>query len=106
MTGKHFPLFVFLMALGSACNNGLAAEPVLDLRTPRPDATLRPFALMRMDDRPAWMQSVDTVARQGLTFVCLRHGQQASLVFGAHPNGYVGVFTTPPGDGKRRRPGC
>ncbi len=106
MNGKHFPLFVFLMTLGSACNDGLAAEPVLDLRTPPPDATGRPLAGMRIDDRPAWMQRVDTVARHGLTFVCLRHGQQSSLVLGAHPNGYLGVFTALPGGGKRGRSGC
>jgi hypothetical protein len=106
MNGKHFPLFVFLVSLGSACNGAQAAEPVLDLRTPQPDAANRPFMAMQMDDRPAWMQRVDTVARHGLTFMCLHHGQQSSLVLGAHPNGYVGVFTTLPGGGRRGRSGC
>jgi hypothetical protein len=106
MNGKHFPLFVFLMTFGSVCNNGLAAEPVLDLRTPQPDATARPFAVMRMDDRPAWVQRMDKVARQGLTFVCLRRGQQANIVLGAHPNGYLGIYATPSTSGGRNRPNC
>lgn len=106
MNGKHFPLFVFLMTLGSACERGLAAEPVLDLRTPQPDASVKAFTVMRMDDRPAWVQRMDLVARHGLTFMCLHHGQQASVVLGAHPNGYVGVFTTLPGGGRSGRPGC
>jgi hypothetical protein len=106
MNGKRFPLFVFLMTLGTACDSGLAAEPVLDLRTPQPSATARPFTAMRTDDRPGWMQSVDTVARHGLTFMCLHHGRQANLVLGANPNGYVGIFTKLPGGGNRGRSGC
>jgi hypothetical protein len=106
MNGKHFRLFVFLLTLGTACESGLAAEPVLDLRTPQPDAGVRALAAVRMDDRPAWVQRIDTVARHGLTFMCLRHGHQSSLVLGAHPNGYVGVFTTLPGGAWRGRPGC
>lgn len=106
MNGKHFPLFVFLMTLGPACGTGLAAEPVLDLRTPQPDASARPLSLMRVDDRPAWVQRVDKLARRGLTLVCLRHGQQANVVLGAHPNGYLGIYTTPASDGGRSRAGC
>lgn len=106
MNGKHFPLFVFMTTLGTACISGLAAEPVLDLRMPQPDANVKAFTVMRMDDRPAWVQRMDAVARQGLTFVCLRHGHQANVVLGAHPNGYLGIYTTPSTGGGRSRPDC
>jgi hypothetical protein len=105
MSGKHFPSIVCLITLvGASC--GLAAEPVLDLRTPVPTALGAPLSVFNVDDRPAWLQRMDAAVRHGVTFVCLRHGSQANLVLGAHPNGYVGVFTTPGGDGRTKRSSC
>lgn len=105
MSGKHFPSFVCLITLvGGGC--GLAAEPVLDLRTPLPSVYTGPLNALRVDDRPAWLQRMDTAVRQGLTFVCLRHGQQANLVLGAHPNGYLGIFTIPAGGWRANRISC
>lgn len=106
MNGKHFPLFVLLLTCGAACSSALAAEPVLDLRTPPAGASDKVIAAVRVDDRPAWVRRMDTVARQGLPLACLRHGQQANIVLGAHPNGYLGIYTTPANGGGRSRRGC
>jgi hypothetical protein len=105
MSGKHFPSIVCLITLaGASC--GLAAEPVLDLRIPAPNALSVPLNLLSVDDRPIWLQRMDTAVRHGVTFVCLRHGSEANLVLGAHPNGYVGVFTAPVGSWRTKRSAC
>jgi hypothetical protein len=106
MNGKHFPLSVLLLTFGTACSSALAAEPVLDLRTPPAGASIKPLAAVRVDDRPAWVRRMDMVARQGLPLACLRHGQQANIVLGAHPNGYLGIYTTPANGSGRSRRGC
>ena len=79
-----------------------AVEPTLDLRVPDVQEAPRGMAALSMDNRPHWVQRVDAAARYGITFVCLRHGAQGNLVLGAHPNGYVGLFTTTASGGRRR----
>lgn len=60
---------------------------------------------LRFDDRPNWLRPVDNAAREGLKFMCLRPGRDSDLILGAHPDGYVGVFTTL-SRGRRQRGSC
>lgn len=95
-----------LLALLPAMAVCQAAEPSLDLRSPAPSEVPDTLAALRMDNRPSWMQRMDAVARHGLPFFCLRQVAHAQLVLGAHPNGYIGVFTTPVGTSGRRGRTC
>jgi hypothetical protein len=60
---------------------------------------------LRFDDRPNWLRPVDNAAREGLKIMCLRPGRDSDLVLGAHPDGYLGVFTTF-SRGRRQRGAC
>ena len=47
------------------------------------------------NERPAWQERLDRVARHGLAFAQLRQNRESRLVVGMHPDGYLGVFLQP-----------
>ena len=58
------------------------------------NATLRAEDLS-FNERPAWQERLDRIARHGLPIVSLRANKESKLVLGMHPKGYVGVFLLP-----------
>ncbi|MDW8258250.1 MAG: hypothetical protein RML32_02265, partial [Gammaproteobacteria bacterium] len=95
--GRSAALWLLLgCAAGGVLPSGYAAErprPEVPYADPRPTAKLQP---LEFESTPAWMRRLDHVARHGWAMVRLRRGAQVDLVFGAHPDGYIGVFTTLP----------
>ena len=52
-------------------------------------------ATVQFNERPAWQERLDWIARHGLPFARLRDNRDSQLVVGMHPDGYFGVFLTP-----------
>ena len=61
----------------------------LQVGLPQLDATVQ------FNERPAWQERLDWIARHGLPFARLRDNRDSQLVVGMHPDGYFGVFLTP-----------
>lgn len=98
MRGKVWPCILWVTSWGLTTGVATATEPVAS-------ESQRQMQKLRFDDRPNWLRPVDNLAREGLKIVCLRPGRDSDLVLGAHPDGYVGVFTTL-SRGRRQRGSC
>jgi hypothetical protein len=82
-----------LIALLGVSAVAQAADPVPP-QVPYADGRNRSLEPMRFEAKPLWVQRLDYVARHGWAMARLRRGERSDLVLGAHPDGYVGVFTT------------
>ena len=50
---------------------------------------------LEFDGRPAWMQDLEYISKNGLPFVRLKRNARSDLVLGIHGDGCLSIFLTP-----------